>query len=201
MGLGGDTGSRHREPTPPTWSETAAAVRGVARGLRRQSGRHPGGTRPRAAASRGPGSRPSLSASRRDRQDPRLPARTLPAQPPVSGPLSTTAIRFVLATEARTVGMSSGRSVLRSMTSAVMPSADNRSAAASASSTPFIAETIVTSVPRERVRATPGERARHPRPRRRRTGACARRTTPGCRRGSPLGAAPWRPPASPARRS
>ena len=50
-------------------------------------------------------------------------ARTSPAHPPVSGPSSTTTMRFVFATEASTVGMSSGRSVRRSMTSAAMPSA------------------------------------------------------------------------------
>ena len=49
---------------------------------------------------------------------------TSPAHPPVSGPSSTTTIRFVFTTEASTVGMSSGRSVLRSMTSDEMPVCD-----------------------------------------------------------------------------
>ena len=51
--------------------------------------------------------------------------------------------------------MSRGRSVLRSITSAAIPSAARVSAAFSASCTPFIAETIVTSVPSRAMRATP----------------------------------------------
>ena len=51
--------------------------------------------------------------------------------------------------------MSRGRSVLRSMTSDAIPSAARTSAAFSASCTPFIAETMVMSVPSRAMRATP----------------------------------------------
>ena len=85
-------------------------------GSRRRSARRPAGTRPRAAGEYGTG----LSAvamrqasSRSPRPSSVMRAMTSPAQPPVSGPSSTTTIRFVFATEASTVGMSRGRSVLQ----------------------------------------------------------------------------------------
>lgn len=51
---------------------------------------------------------------------------------PLRQPSSTTMARWVLATEARIVSVSSGRSVRRSRTSASIPSAASASAASSA---------------------------------------------------------------------
>ena len=90
-----------------------------------------------------------------------------------------------------------GTSVLRSITSVSIPSAERTSAAFNASCTPFIAETTVTSVPSRAMRATPiGTRSGSTSPTTR-TGACARRRAPGCHRGLPSGEVPWRHPGSP----
>ena len=125
---------------------------------RRRSPRRRAGTRPPASGCRAPASRrwPG-STRRRGRAGPR--SATAPsspvAQPPVRGPSSTASRRLVCATDSSTVATSSGRSVRRSTTSAVIPSADSTSAAASASGTPFPTETMVRSSPRGRRRACP----------------------------------------------
>ena len=55
----------------------------------------------------------------------------------VGQPSSTTTIRLVLASDASTAGLSSGRSVRRSITSASMPSAASFSAASRLTPTPI----------------------------------------------------------------
>src|SRR6187200_382909 len=74
-------------------------------------------------------------------------ASTSPAHPPVSGPSSTTTIRFVFRTDATTVSRSNGLSVRRSITSTEIPSFSSSSAASMASWTPFIAVASVMSLP------------------------------------------------------
>src|SRR6185369_4746303 len=82
-------------------------------------------------------------------------AMTSPAQPPLSGPSSTTSRRVVRSTDAITVSMSSGLIVRRSITSQSMPSRARASAAARESCTPFITDTIVRSEPALAMRAWP----------------------------------------------
>ena len=77
------------------------------------------------------------------------------AQPPVRGPSSTANSRLVRLTESSTVSRSNGRSVRRSITSALTPSPARICAVASASGTPLPTATIVRSCPARAIPARP----------------------------------------------
>ena len=124
-------------------------------------------------------------------------ASTSPAQPPVSGPSSTTTMRFVFSTDARTVSTSNGRSVRRSITSTDTPSCSSALGRLEAVVDALHRgdERDVAALADDRRLAEPAGVAVRPRPRACRA-ACARRRAPGCRRGSRPSAAPSRRPAS-----
>ena len=99
----------------------------------------------------------SASTRRRGR-----PARARPPRPAgrspsrrAAGPSSTASSRLVFSTDSTTVAWSSGRRLRRSITSASTPAPASVSAAASASCTPRMTETMVTSAPGRTTRAEP----------------------------------------------
>ena len=120
-------------------------------------------------------------------------ASTSPPQPPVSGPSSTTASRFVFSTERTIVSRSIGRIVRRSITSAETPCAASSSAAARrvVDALHRAHERDVGALAHDRGAAELEARApRRPGPSASRA-ACARRRSPGCRRGSPPESSPF----------
>ena len=97
----------------------------------------------------------STGASRSSKQAFEIRAASSAVTPYEGQPSSTHSARFVFATDAATVSMSSGRSERRSITSASIPSAASCSATWSARTVANECETIVRSEPCRATAARP----------------------------------------------